>query len=71
MTTNRNIYENTPSINPTNISTAQIPQISVQANPQNQLIKAQTLPLVQTSFPSSNQPLTIKLDRDDYLIWKN
>ena len=63
-----NIYENTSSINHTNTSTTQIPQISVQANPQNKLIEAQDFPLVQTSFPSPNQPLTIKLDKDSYLI---
>ena len=63
-----NIYENTSSINHTNTSTTQIPQMSVQANPQNQLIGAQALPLVQASFPYPNQPLTIKLDKDSYLI---
>ena len=47
------------------------PSNTVQENPQNQLIGAQALPLVQTSFPYPNQPLTIKLDRDNYLIWKN
>ena len=71
MTTIGNILENTSFVNPKNISTTQIPQISVQANPQNQLIRAQVLPLVQTSFPSPNRPLTIKLDKDNYLIWKN
>ena len=69
--TTGNISENTSFVNLTNISTTQIPQITVQANPQNQLITAQVFPLVQTSFPSPNQPLTIKLDRDNYLIWKN
>ena len=68
MATIENIYENISSVNHTNISTAQIPQISVQENPQNQLIEAQDFPPVQTSFPSPNQPLTIKLDRDSYLI---
>ena len=69
--TSGNISENTSFVNLTNTSTTQIPQITVQANPQNQLIRAQVLPLVQTSFPSPNEPLTIKLDRDNYLIWKN
>ena len=69
--TSGNISENTSFVNLTNTSTTQIPQITVQANPQNQLIRAQVLPLVQTSFPSPNQLLTIKLDRDNYLIWKN
>ena len=71
MITIRNIPENTSSINPTNISTTQIPQILVQTNPQNQLIGAQALPLIQTSFQSPNQSLTIKLDKDNYLIWEN
>ena len=71
MTTIRNTPENTSSIKPTKIFTAQIPQILVQANPQNQLIRAQAFHLVQTSFQSPNQPLTIKLDKDNYLIWKN
>ncbi|RVW43596.1 hypothetical protein CK203_097540 [Vitis vinifera] len=44
-------------------------------NVQNPLSQSNNLPSLVTtpsfSFPSMNQPLTVKLDNGNYLIWKN
>ena len=61
---------------PNPVNAPPIPQSHTNPNPpaqtqMNQFVGAPAPPYVQPMLPSLNQPLTIKLNRDNYLIWKN
>ena len=59
---------------PTPVNVPPTPQSHTNSNPSaqtqmNQFVSAPGPPYLEPMLPSLNQPLTIKLDHDNYLIW--